>query len=86
MPACPQKVGFTVNHDNDQGWMQLLLYCLHITGQQRCNRGGPATREATDDDIKRCDADGNPRKRTTGADVRRCSVIGDGEGEGDGVT
>ena len=67
--------------------MQLLLYCLHITGQQRCNRGGPATREATDDDIKRCDADGNP---TLGgaqpADVRRCSVIGDGEGDGDGVT
>jgi hypothetical protein len=69
--------------------MQLLLYCLHITGQQRCNRGGPATREATDDDIKRCDADGNPRKPVGSAqpaDVRRCSVIGDGEGEGDGVT
>jgi hypothetical protein len=47
----------------------------------------PSGREATDDDIKRCDADGNP---TLGgaqpADVRRCSVIGDGEGDGDGVT
>ena len=61
MPAKSWFHGY--NHDNDQGWMQLLLYCLHITD---FNRGGPATREATDDDIKRCDADGNPRKRTTG--------------------
>jgi hypothetical protein len=79
--------GQCVNHDNDQGWMQLLLYCLHITGQQRWIR--QPTREATDDDIKRCDADGNPRKPVGSAqpaDVRRCSVIGDGEGEGDGVT
>jgi hypothetical protein len=69
------------------GCVQLLLYCLHITGQQRWTR--QPTREATDDDIKRCDADGNPRKPVGSAqpaDVRRCSVIGDGEGEGDGVT
>lgn len=82
----PQKVGFTVNHDNDQGGgcsSYFTVYTLQV------NRGGPATREATDDDIKRCDADGNPRKPVGSAqpaDVRRCSVIGDGEGEGDGVT
>jgi hypothetical protein len=61
----PQKVGFTVNAlimTTTRGGCSsyFTVYTLQV------NRGGPATREATDDDIKRCDADGNPRKRTTG--------------------
>jgi hypothetical protein len=82
----PQKVGFTVNHDNDQGGgcsSYFTVYTLQV------NRGvtevdpPPARRRTT------TSRDAMPMA-TLGsaqpADVRRCSVIGDGEGEGDGVT